>query len=135
MPVRVSWTKTLGGTRRLQPTSVTLLRMAFGKPTGPPASHSQMQALLTLLQTAGHDDFRDARGPMGFSQRQAGGKFTADEAQAFIDQLEQAEHEGTPVVATRQVKKRSKVAESLEAVPTEVLAAELQSRGWVVLEP
>lgn len=30
---------------------------------------------------------------MGFTQRQAGGKFTADEADAFIEQLETAEYE------------------------------------------
>jgi hypothetical protein len=35
-----------------------------------------VQELLTLLQDAGHTDFRDARGPMGFTQRQAAGKFT-----------------------------------------------------------
>ena len=43
---------------------------------------------LALLQDAGHEDFRDARGPMGFTQRQAAGKFTVDEATAFIDTLE-----------------------------------------------
>ena len=37
----------------------------------------EVHELLTLLQDAGHTDFRDARGPMGFTQRQAAGKFTA----------------------------------------------------------
>lgn len=64
--------------------------MAFGQVTGPPATARQMRELSELLVTAGHDGFRDARGPMGFSQRQAGGKFTCGEAQAFIDQLEEA---------------------------------------------
>ena len=63
--------------------------MAFGQPTGSPASAKQVKELLVLLEAAGHSDFRDARGPMGFTQRQAGGKFTRDEAQAFIDQLEE----------------------------------------------
>ncbi len=63
--------------------------MAFGQPTGSPASARQVKELLVLLEAAGHSDFRDARGPMGFTQRQAGGKFTRDEAQAFIDQLEE----------------------------------------------
>ena len=54
--------------------------MAFGQPSGPPARARQVQELLGLLLEAGHVDFRDARGPMGFTQRQAGGKFTQDEA-------------------------------------------------------
>jgi len=66
--------------------------MAFGQATGSPATGKQLRELLDLLQAAGHDDFRDARGPMGFTQRQAGGKFTRDEAQAFIDQLQEAAH-------------------------------------------
>jgi hypothetical protein len=57
--------------------------MAFGHQAGPPASRREVQELLTLLQDAGHTDFRDARGPMGFTQRQAAGKFTRDEAAAF----------------------------------------------------
>ena len=61
--------------------------MAFGQSAGPAASHRQVAELLELLQNAGHADFKDARGPMGFNQRQAAGRFTADEAQALIDQL------------------------------------------------
>ena len=62
--------------------------MSFGQASGPPATAKQVRELQELLEAAGHSDFRDARGPMGFTQRQAGGKFTRDEAQAFIDQLE-----------------------------------------------
>jgi hypothetical protein len=69
--------------------------MAFGQATGSPASGKQVKELLTLLEAAGHESFRDARGPMGFNQRQAAGKFSRDEAQAFIDQLE-AESSGAP---------------------------------------
>jgi len=69
--------------------------MAFGQSAGPAASHRQVAELLELLQNAGHADFKDARGPMGFNQRQAAGRFTADEAQAVIDQLQQAEYEAT----------------------------------------
>ena len=65
--------------------------MTFGQQSGPPASPRQVQQLLALLKDAGHTDFRDARGPMGFTQRQAGGKFTRDEAAAFIDQLQDKE--------------------------------------------
>src|SRR5215813_3942194 len=70
--------------------------MAFGQQPGPPASRREVQELLTLLQDAGHSDFRDARGPMGFTQRQAAGKFTRDEAAAFIAQLQEAESSGEP---------------------------------------
>jgi len=117
--------------------------MAFGQPGGPPASAKQVRELLELLHAAGHSDFRDARGPLGFNQRQAGGKFTRDEADAFIAQLqewaeiaESADAVPTPVVPAPSMKpKATAVEKSLKSVPTEVLAAELQSRGWVVLEP
>lgn len=62
--------------------------MAFGQQTGPPASAKQVRELLTLLQSAGHADFRDARGPMRFTQRQAAGKFSRDEADTFIAQIQ-----------------------------------------------
>jgi len=101
--------------------------MAFGQQAGPPASGRQVQELLDLLHQAGHADFREARGPMGFTQRQGAGKFTRDEAAAFIERL-QNEAEGAgddpPAAAT-----------ALAGVPTEDLAAELQRRGWIVLEP
>jgi len=63
--------------------------MAFGQASGSPAPAKLVRELLDLLEAAGHSDFRDARGPMGFNQRQAAGKFTRDEAQAFIDQLQE----------------------------------------------
>ena len=68
--------------------------MAFGQQNGRPATGRQVQTLATLLEAAGYSDFRDARGPMGFTQRQAGGKFTTDEADAFIEQLEAEAGEG-----------------------------------------
>jgi hypothetical protein len=98
--------------------------MAFGQQSGPPATHRQMKDLLDLLQDAGHIDFRDARGPMGFTQRQAAGKFTQAEAEAFIEQLQQAGGEGEPSVGS-----------ALRGFSTEELAAELQRRGWIVVEP
>lgn len=61
--------------------------MAFGQQSGPPATHRQLQELTGLLHEAGHVDFRDARGPLGLTQRQAGGKFTRDEADELIEQL------------------------------------------------
>lgn len=122
--------------------------MAFGQPSGPPASAKQVRELLELLNAAGHSDFRDARGPMGFTQRQAGGKFTRDEADEFIVRLqEEAEFaaavgtapESVPPAAppssTPKPKPKKTPPKSLAAVASEDLAAELQSRGWVVMEP
>lgn len=127
--------------------------MAFGQQSGPPATAKQVQELLSLLLEAGHTDFRDARGPMGFTQRQAGGKFSRDEADAFIAQLqqeaEQAEAQGAAAAAAEPTpaapaprstaRPKAKAAASSDAslakVPTETLAAELQRRGWIVVEP
>ena len=58
--------------------------MAFGQAAGPPAGGRQMRDLEALIEAAGHSDFRDARGPLGLTQRQANGKFTRDEAEALI---------------------------------------------------
>ena len=103
-----------------------------------------MQELLSLLHEAGHSDFRDARGPMGFTQRQAGGKFSRDEADAFIEQLhneaeEQAvqPHGTAPAAAIKSVPNARSTAatNALAKIPTPQLAAELQRRGWIVVEP
>jgi hypothetical protein len=109
--------------------------MAFGQQSGPPASRREVQQLLTLLQEAGHTDFRDARGPMGFTQRQAAGKFTRDEAAAFIAQLEEAESSGDPVAPPLPKPRVPAADRALRQMPSEHLAAELQRRGWVVVQP
>jgi hypothetical protein len=112
--------------------------MAFGQASGPPASARQVRELFALLQEAGHTDFRDARGPMGFTQRQAAGKFTRDEATAFIEQLQQAAFAGDaePAEEPAEPAPRLSAAErALRQVPAEQLAAELQRRGWVVVQP
>ena len=108
--------------------------MAFGQQSGPPASRRQVDELLTLLQAAGHADFRDARGPLGFTQRQAAGKFTRDEADTFIEQLQQAEDVDQPMTAAPEPR-LSASEQALRRMPSERLAAELQRRGWVVMEP
>ena len=126
--------------------------MAFGQQSGPPASAKQVQELLSLLHDAGHTDFRDARGPMGFTQRQAGGKFTRDEAADFIEQLQneiseppvapadapaaEAPAAKAPAARASAAKARPNAAEqALGKFSTEQLAAELQRRGWIVVEP
>ncbi len=75
--------------------------MAFGQSSGPPATGKQLNELLELLSAAGHSDFRDARGPMGFNQRQAGGKFTRDEADEFIEQLQTEVYGDGPPAGSR----------------------------------
>ncbi len=117
--------------------------MAFGQQSGPPAQHRQLKDLLGLLENAGFADFRDARGAMGFTQRQAGGKFTVGEAEAFIEQLENAAHTGdvptaTAVAATAVPKaapRRTASDKALGNFTSEQLAGELQRRGWAVIEP
>ena len=109
--------------------------MSFGRPAGPPASATQVRELLSLLQDAGHTDFRDARGPMGFTQRQATGKFTRDEATGFIDQLQAAADDGVAVETAAPAPRLSSAEQALRRVPTEQLAGELQRRGWIVIEP
>lgn len=108
--------------------------MAFGQQSGPPATARQVRDLLALLNDAGHVDFRDARGPMGFTQRQAAGKFTRDEAAAFIERLEELEA-GADVVPATPAPRLSAAEQALRRIPTERLAGELQRRGWVVMEP
>ena len=141
--------------------------MAFGQQSGPPATGKQLQQLLALLEAAGHSDFRDARGPMGFTQRQAGGKFTRDEADAYIEQLEaeaeagggdgeaagaapapapsaarpkaSAPKTGTPKAGASRTgagpERLTTAQQTLRRMPDDLLAAELQRRGWVVMEP
>ena len=108
--------------------------MAFGQQSGPPATARQVRDLLALLQDAGHTDFRDARGPMGFTQRQAAGKFTRDEADAFIAQMQDTEH-ARGGGATMPAPRLSAAEQTLRRMPAEQLAAELQRRGWIVMEP
>lgn len=132
--------------------------MAFGQASGPPAGGRQIKQLEALIEAAGHTDFRDARGPLGLTQRQASGKFTRDEAEALIGLLEaQAEENAAPLnepaggVGTsgnkaasspdeprrisQEERQAAEAALRLRDVPDEVLAAELQRRGWAVIGP
>lgn len=123
--------------------------MTFGQANGPPASHRQISDLLTLLNEAGHTDFRDARGPMGFTQRQAGGKFTRDEADAYIQMLMDVTSDEPPTddahaptpkqprrgPVTASERKAATAKAQITKMPSDLLAAELQRRGWAVIEP
>jgi hypothetical protein len=118
--------------------------MAFGQQSGPPASHKQLQYLEALVRKAGHDGFRDARGPLGLTQRQAGGKFTKDEASTLIDQLLADDPSvDAPIGAGRATMEQTSASERLEAervqalkgMPASLLAEELSRRGWTVQAP
>jgi hypothetical protein len=109
--------------------------VAFGQAAGPPASSKQVRDLLALVQAAGHTDFRDARGPLRLTQRQAGGKFTREEADALIEQLETAADLGVEPVSAPATDRLTAAEVALRKYPAEQLAAELQRRGWIVAEP
>lgn len=82
---------------------------------------------------------------MGFTQRQAGGKFSISEAEAFIEQLEQEEFiRGDPAMSAKNASPTLSAAEKaaeravkkmLSDCTSEQLAEELQRRGWAVIEP
>ncbi len=93
-----------------------------------------MEQLLALLKDAGHTGFRDARGPMGFTQRQAAGKFTRDEVAAFIGQLQDNEPDASVVDAVPAAK-LSAQEQLMRRMPAEPLALELRRRGWTVIAP
>jgi hypothetical protein len=123
--------------------------MAFDQRSGPPASTKQMAYLRSLLKAAGHDDFRTARREFGLTQRQSGGKFTSKEASALIDRLlgnEPAEPEPEPELAAPATSSRTAVASGVSdedgrwadlvrGIPADVLAGELERRGWSVTPP
>jgi hypothetical protein len=91
--------------------------MAFGQASGSPATGQQVRELIELLGAAGHSGFRDARGPMGFTQRQAGGKFTRDEAEAFIERLNAEAHDAhCPQEFVAPAKRPTATASTVESV-------------------
>jgi hypothetical protein len=128
--------------------------MAFGQAAGPPASAKQIAYLESLLKQAGHESFREARHPLGLTQRQAGGKFSKQEASELIDRLQ---GEGGEVTTPRlsvspgqlrlstapSTRSEDRAAERLQnrrdeavaALPTDDLAAELTRRGWTCTPP
>ena len=125
--------------------------VSFGQQSGPPASAKQLSYLLSLVKKAGYQGFRDARHPLGLTQRQAGGKFTGKEASELIDRLLSADGEadadggdgGDGLGRARDDARAAQAAERLltqqtslvRGMPAEVLAAELERRGWSVAPP
>ena len=121
--------------------------MAFGQQSGPPASAKQVSEIESLLERAGFSSLREARHIYGLSQRQAGGKFTRQEADELIARLLAGEGEldseqaaaavDAIVIAEQRAAKRgaAKQDELLAAVPDDALADELVRRGWVCMPP
>lgn len=131
--------------------------MAFGQSAGPGASHRQVAELLELLQNVGHADFKDARGPMGLNQRQAAGRFTAEEATELIDQLHEAQYraeqeaeaasgveskpdtltpaQSEPAPTTMSDEARAKMERAVRSASTKSLVLEVRRRGWIVTKP
>ena len=119
--------------------------MSFGQ-TAPPATAKQVQYLLSLVQKAGHTSFRDARGPLGLTQRQATGKFSRNEASTLIDVLlaepTSGEDDAGPLSSggfgesnSAADRLEAERAEVLRGMPAGLLAAELERRGWAVIAP
>lgn len=128
--------------------------MAFGQASGPPASAKQIAYLESLVKQAGHESFRDARHPLGLTQRQAGGKFTKQEASELIDRLQDGGGDVSshrPSVSPGQLRLstapparsedrsaerlQSRRDEAVAALPSDDLAAELTRRGWTCTPP
>jgi len=144
--------------------------MAFGQASGPPASAQQIRHLESLLGDAGHGSFKEARHPLGLTQRQAAGKFTSQEASELIERLESSIEEPdepdesgesgaesgtgdateprggagrpaerrTPSVSAEERAARRLLSRQEEAVvdlPSELLATELERRGWTCIPP
>lgn len=159
--------------------------MSFGQQSGPPASAKQVAYLTSLLAKAGYGSIREARGPLGLTQRQGNGKFTTTEASTLIEQL-LAEDEGDtgddePVAAPRagasgtwgsgrtaatpaagraaeqrstrkavtpaseraaeqrlaraEARQQAQREEAIAGVPADMLAHELERRGWTCTPP
>jgi hypothetical protein len=121
--------------------------MSLGQ-TGSPATTKQVQYLLSLVEKAGHAGFRDARGPLGLTSRQASGKFSRHEASALIDLLLASPPGDGDYPPTRSsvindtgesiaaaLRLEGERTEMLRGMPAQLLAAELERRGWRVDSP
>jgi len=108
--------------------------MAFGQQQGPPATARQLQELTLLVRSAGHEGLREARHPLGLSQRQAGGRFTRDEADELISRL-QGNDVLVPEPLAVESHRLSAAQQVLRVMASEQLATELERRGWTVIGP
>lgn len=112
--------------------------MGLGQ-SGPPATPKQMAYLKVLLEKAGFDTYRNARRPLGLTQRQGSGKFTRQEASELIDRLVNGEAiaEGQSRLSSSVDDDKIAVAQAglLQGFRADLLADELERRGWTVTPP
>ena len=110
--------------------------MALGQ-SGPPASAKQLSYLLSLLQKEGYATLRDARRPMSLTARQASGKFTGREASALIDHLVNGTTPDPVEAETDAALERLRTSQAtvLRGMQADLMAAELERRGWAVTPP
>lgn len=97
-----------------------------------------MQYLLSLVKKDGHEGFRDARRPLGLTQRQGGGKFTTREASELIDRLlgkTDEETDGAAGAVDSSFQRDDPRIDLLRGFPADLLAAELERRGWSATPP
>jgi hypothetical protein len=134
--------------------------MAFGQASGPPARAKDITQLAEQLELAGFSSFREARHPFGLTQRQAAGKFTSGEVAELLARLEvmaagaepepdpdprpvldveHVEHvEGTDVAApnsARADRRRQQSKLTIAGLPDDLMATELELRGWTCIPP
>lgn len=107
--------------------------MALGA-SGPPASPKQIAYLQVLLEKAGYPTFREARQPLGLTQRQGNGKFSKQEASALIDRLINGEAPGVDEAVQDDAILQAQ-ASVLRGIPAQLMADELLRRGWRVESP
>jgi hypothetical protein len=117
--------------------------MTFGQQSGPPASQKQIAHLLSLMEAAGYD-FATGRHHFGLTQRQSRGRFSIGEASELIERLTAEADigpDGEPAAFDDPVAKRAEAkldrerAVLLKGIPAEMLANELESRGWAIIPP
>jgi len=121
--------------------------MAFGQASGPPATKREIEELELLLEQHDYGTFREARHKLGLTQRQAGGKFTRGEVSELIERLAEAVPDAAAdapavehtIVADRADRAERKLQaqreELVAAMPAQLLAAELERRGWCCIAP
>lgn len=126
--------------------------MAFGQASGPPASAKEIARLADLLQQAGYTSFKEARHPIGLTQRQAAGKFTRDEVTELMARLESEADGESPAQAADQTleeipvatgsrskpraeRRRQEQRLAVAGLPDDLMASELELRGWTCIPP
>jgi len=106
----------------------------------------QLEFLSSLLEEHDYGTFREARHRLGLTQRQSQGKFSVGEASALIERLQSGDLDGddqgtqlvleSSIKAERAEQKLQRQREELIAgVPAELLAHELERRGWCCIAP